>query len=157
MVPDWRLGGWGHPWRHGLSWYVIFDLCAKFQLSSMIRKVSRTPILEVHTWMMLKVSEWSLEGWGHSWHVGSSWEIPRNLPWKFHQDPTSFGWVISYKVLDKGTDIHSTFLLFIWTGHVMIYCYVFHVRIVIRYSYHFSLKHEQQSSMRPVILIEFQE
>ena len=42
-VPDWRLGGWGHPWRHGSSWYVILDLCTKFQLSSMFRSASRTP------------------------------------------------------------------------------------------------------------------
>jgi len=46
-VPDWSLGWWGHSWVNGLSWYVIFDLCAKFQLSSMNRSVSRTPILEV--------------------------------------------------------------------------------------------------------------
>ena len=43
MVPDWKLGGWGHPWCHGLSWYVIFDMCSQFQRSSMFRSVSRTP------------------------------------------------------------------------------------------------------------------
>ena len=42
-VPDWILGGWGHCWHHGLSWYVILDLCAKFQLSSMNWSVSRNP------------------------------------------------------------------------------------------------------------------
>ncbi len=42
-VPDWILGGWGHHWHHGSSWYVIIDLCAKCQLSSMIRSMSRTP------------------------------------------------------------------------------------------------------------------
>ena len=30
------------PWHHKLSWYVILDLCAKFQLSSMLRSVSGT-------------------------------------------------------------------------------------------------------------------
>ena len=25
MVPDWSLGGWGHPWHHGLSWYVFYN------------------------------------------------------------------------------------------------------------------------------------
>ena len=43
MVPEWRLGGWGHPWNHGSSWYVTLDLCSKFLLSSMIRSLSRTP------------------------------------------------------------------------------------------------------------------
>ena len=47
MIPDWILGRWGHFWHHGSSWYVILDLCAKFQLSSMNRSVSRTPVLEV--------------------------------------------------------------------------------------------------------------
>ena len=46
-IPDWILGGWGHPWYHGLSLYMIIYLCAKFQLSSMIRSVSSTPVLEV--------------------------------------------------------------------------------------------------------------
>jgi len=65
-VPDWILGGWGHSWHHGLSWYVILDLCAKFQLFSLIRSVSRTPrprspYLE------------DIEGsWPGTWRTGSS-------------------------------------------------------------------------------------
>ena len=31
MAPDWRPGGWGHPWRHGSS-YVIFYLYAEFKV-----------------------------------------------------------------------------------------------------------------------------
>ena len=59
MVPNWILGGWGHSWHHGSSWYVIFYLCAKFQLSSMIIIVSRT--LE------------DVDGsWLDSWRMGSS-------------------------------------------------------------------------------------
>ena len=55
MVADLILGGWGHSWHHGLSWYVILDLCAKFQLSSMNKILSRTPhTWSSHTWMMLK-------------------------------------------------------------------------------------------------------
>ena len=47
-VPDWSLGRWSHPWRHGSSWYVIVDLCTENQLSSMFRSASRTPpVLEV--------------------------------------------------------------------------------------------------------------
>ena len=92
MVPDWRLGGWGHPWCHGSSWYVNLDLCAKFQLSSMIRSVSRTPRPRSHTWRTLMVPDWRLWGWSHPWHVGSSWETPRKLSWKFREDLTSFGW-----------------------------------------------------------------
>ena len=65
-VLDWILGGWGHSWYHGLSWYVILDLCAKFQLFSMIRSVSRTP----RPWSP------SLEdvnsSWLGTWRMGSS-------------------------------------------------------------------------------------
>ena len=43
MVPDWLFGGEGHSWHHGSSIYVIFYLCAEFQLSCMNRSVSRTP------------------------------------------------------------------------------------------------------------------
>ena len=43
IVYDWILWGWGQPWSHGSSWYVILDLCAKFQLSSIIRSLSTTP------------------------------------------------------------------------------------------------------------------
>ena len=92
MIPDWRLGGWGHPWCLGSSSYVILDFCAKFQLSSMNRSVSRTPCPQSHTWRTLKVPDWILGGWGHPWCVGSSWETPRNVSWKFHEDLTSFGW-----------------------------------------------------------------
>ena len=98
-VPDWILGGWGHPWRHWLSSYVILDLCVKCQLSSMIRSMSRTSVLEFHTWRTLKVPDWSLGGWVHSLHAGSSWETPRNSPWKFREDLTWLGWVIrSWKI-----------------------------------------------------------
>ena len=72
MVPDWIFGGWGHPWHHGLSRCVIFDLFAKFQLSSMIRSVSRTLQPWSHTRRMLMVPDWILEGWGHSYHQGLS-------------------------------------------------------------------------------------
>ena len=44
MVPDWSLVGWSPHWHHESSWYVILDLCAKFQLSSMNGSVSRTPL-----------------------------------------------------------------------------------------------------------------
>ena len=84
MIPDWSLGGWGYPWHHG-SWYVIIYLCAKFQLSSMIWSVSRTPCPRSHTWRMLKVSDWSLGGWGHLD------KTTMKLSWKFREDLTSFG------------------------------------------------------------------
>ena len=73
MVLDWILGGWGHSWHLGSSWYVILDLCAKSQLSSMYRSVSRTLRPWSHTWRTLKVPDWILGGWGHSWYHGSSW------------------------------------------------------------------------------------
>ena len=36
ILPDWVLGGQGHPQCHGVSKYSIIDLYTKFQLSSMI-------------------------------------------------------------------------------------------------------------------------
>ena len=56
-VPDWRLEGWGHPWRHGSSWYVITHICAKFKLSSITRSVKNPrPGMEVllggHWWFL---------------------------------------------------------------------------------------------------------
>ena len=69
-VPDWSLGWWGHHWYHGSSLYVIIYLCAKFQLSSMVRSVSRTHCPRSHTWRTLKVPDWSLEVWGHTSHHG---------------------------------------------------------------------------------------
>ena len=35
------LRGWVHPWHRVVSKYVIIYLCAKFQLTSMIRNVSK--------------------------------------------------------------------------------------------------------------------
>ena len=61
MVPDWGLGGWGHPWHHGSSWLVILYFCAKFQLSSMIRSVKNPPssksILGGRWWFLTGVME----------------------------------------------------------------------------------------------------
>ena len=66
MVPDWNLGWWGHPWCHWSSWYVIHDLCIKFQLSRMIWSVLRTP----HPWSpYLKDIDGS---WLETWRNGSS-------------------------------------------------------------------------------------
>ena len=72
MVPDCRLGGLGHPWHHESLLYVILDLFAIFQLSSIIRSVPRTPSPRSHTWKTLMVPGWSLGGLGHPWHHGSS-------------------------------------------------------------------------------------
>ena len=52
---------------------VIFHLCAKFQLSSMIRSESRTHTRQGHTWRTLMVPDWRLRGLGHLWHVISAW------------------------------------------------------------------------------------
>ena len=41
MDPDQILKGWAYPWYHRSSSYVMVNLCAKFQLSSMIRNMSR--------------------------------------------------------------------------------------------------------------------
>ena len=94
MDPIWILGGWGHSWHHGLSYYIMLNLYAKSQLSSMIISVSRACILEDHTWRMLKVLDWSLWGWGPSRLFGSSWKTPINSLWKFHENLTLFGWDI---------------------------------------------------------------
>ena len=95
-VSDWRLGGLGHPWYHISLWYFIIYLCAKFQLSSMHRSVSRT---SPSSKSYLEDAEGS---WLETWGIGSSfkcWIIlgdPRNLSWKFCEDLTSFGWDIGF-------------------------------------------------------------
>ena len=57
MVPEQLLEGSGHPSCHISPLNVILDLGAKFQLTSMIRSASRTPVLDIHTWRMLKVPD----------------------------------------------------------------------------------------------------
>ena len=46
MVPDWSFRGLDHPWyqilHHESTFYAILEMCAKFQLPSMIKSVSRT-------------------------------------------------------------------------------------------------------------------
>ena len=83
IVPDWIRGWWGYPWHHGSSLYMIIDICAKFQLSSMNRSVSRTPCPRSHTWRTLMVPDWRLGGWVHSWHHRSSWYVIFELCAKF--------------------------------------------------------------------------
>ena len=70
MVPDQVLGGCGNSWHHWSSWYVIIDLCAKFQLSSMIRSVSRTP--RSRSWYLENIDGSCQETWGwvHPWYLG---------------------------------------------------------------------------------------
>ena len=79
----WSVGGWGHPWHHGLSWFAIHDLYAEFQLSSMIISESRTHHPWSHTWRTLMVPDWCLGGWGHHWQHGSSWCVILYLCAKF--------------------------------------------------------------------------
>ena len=66
MVPDQVLGGLGHTWHHGSPWHVILDLCAKFQLYSMVGNVSRPPC---HWWPYLEDIHGS---WPGTWRTGSS-------------------------------------------------------------------------------------
>ena len=62
----WILGVWGHSWHHETSWYIILDLCAKFQHSTMNRGVSRTP----RPWIpYLEDVDGS---WLETWRTGSS-------------------------------------------------------------------------------------
>ena len=66
MVPDQLLGGQSHPGHHGSSWYMNLDLCAKFQLASMIRIVPRFPC---HWWLYLE----DVDGfWPGTWRIWSS-------------------------------------------------------------------------------------
>ena len=41
------------------------------------------PVLEVHTWRMLKVPDWGLGGWGHPWSYESSLDVILDLCAKF--------------------------------------------------------------------------
>ena len=85
-VPDWSFEGWVHPWHHISLWCAILYLFAKFQLSSMISSMSRTPSPQSHILRMVKVPDWSLGGWGHLWHHRSSWLTKMRLSWKFRED-----------------------------------------------------------------------
>ena len=110
MVPYQVLGGWGPPWHHVSSWYVILYLCAKFQLSSMIISGSRTLSLKSILGGLGGVPDWRLGGWGHIWLHRSSWKIKIKLSWKFCKDRTSFGWDIELFGLietDRQTDTHT--------------------------------------------------
>ena len=104
-VPDQRHGG------HGLSLiselFLIPNMCAKYQHSSMIRSVSRT---SCPWWGYLEDIDGS---WQETWRTGSSltlWITFRNIPWKFHVIIFIFGWdtSVSYhgnkKVTDTETD-----------------------------------------------------
>ena len=96
-VPDWIIGGWGHSLYYQSSWYVILDLCCKFQLSSMNRNVSRTPRPWSNTWRILMVPDWRFWGWGYPWHFWSSWDTTRNLQfWKFGEDLTSLAEILRF-------------------------------------------------------------
>ena len=71
--PIWAIGPSKHPLDiNGCHDMTMFYLCAKFQLSSMIRSASRTPRPRSHTWKTQKVPDWRLGWCGHSWHHGSS-------------------------------------------------------------------------------------
>ena len=82
-VPDWIRAGLGHPWHYISLWYVILHLCAKFQLSSMIICVSRTPCPRCHTWRTFMVPYCSLGCWSHHRHQESSWYVILYLCAKF--------------------------------------------------------------------------
>jgi hypothetical protein len=80
-VPDWILREWDHSWHLEWSWYVILDLCAKFQLSSLIRSVSKTDWLET----------WKLGSFLTSWIILGD---PQEVILKVLKDLTSFDWDI---------------------------------------------------------------
>ena len=82
-VPDWRLGRWGHPWYHGSLWYMILDLYAKFQLPSMNRSLSRTPLSSKSYLEDIKLPDCLLGRWVYSWHHGLSWYVILDLCAKF--------------------------------------------------------------------------
>ena len=56
----------GHLWPHNCFWHWTSDVCTKFQLSSMIKSVSRTPC---PWWEYLEDVESS---WQETWRTGSS-------------------------------------------------------------------------------------
>ena len=71
VITDWILGGWGHSWYHGLHLSVILDMCANFQLSSINKRVPRTPCPWNHTLKASMVLYWSVWVGRHSSHQGS--------------------------------------------------------------------------------------
>ena len=115
-IPNWSLGGWGHPLQHGPSLYVILYFYAKFQLFNMIRSMSGTPRPWSHTWRRLKVPDWSLAGWGHHWYHGSSLYVILYLCAKFQL--SSIIWSVSRIPCPQAylEDIEGSWLESWWIG-----------------------------------------
>jgi len=93
IPPVLQVSSWSPRWhwsRDGVRWEgtSIRSFC-DVSSRSIIRNHVKTP-------PVLQVSSWSLGGHGHSlwtWRccqVGAN--IHQKLLWKFHQDPTCFGW-----------------------------------------------------------------
>ena len=43
MVPDRGLEGWGHPWFHRSSWYMIINICPNFNILSWKKCIKNPP------------------------------------------------------------------------------------------------------------------
>ena len=76
----------------------------------MIIRVSRTPCYWSHTWRMLKFPEWSLRGWGHPWHHGSSLYLIFYLWAKFQLSSILWG---HWRFLMKSLRMRSSLTLWI--------------------------------------------
>ena len=90
-VPDLSQGGWTYPWHMDHldtgSW-LVYQIFSSLAWSNVCQE---PPILEVHTWRMLKVPSWSLRGLSHLWLHISSWRTEMKLSWKFLINITDFG------------------------------------------------------------------
>ena len=93
QVSSWSLGGHWHSWWTWRWWQIggtIHPKCLKISSRSDIRNHVKTP-------PELKVSLRSWGGHGHSWWTWRWCQMEGNIHqkclWKFHQDPTCFGWL----------------------------------------------------------------
>ena len=98
-----------------LTWVVMICdsslVSITFQLSSMIRSVSRTPDLNVHTWRTVLVPDWSLGEWGNIWMHRSSWQCT-SIRW--HVQPL---WLPLIKFKDVIVHYNYTGMMFCFKSH----------------------------------------
>ena len=122
-VPDWRLGGQGHPWCQGWSYFTPRKIPWKFHVDIIIRNVSGRGCQEGGDLEDIEGS------WPEIWRTGSSMTLwmylvdPRDHILKFCVTILIFGWNIrvcyhgnknvTHKQTNKQTDTWQIYIRYI--------------------------------------------
>ena len=85
-VPDWRLGGQGHPWCNRWSCLTLRKIPWKFRVDIFIISVSRMGVKKGGTWRTLRGPDRRFGGQGHPWCHRWSCLTLRKILWKFRVD-----------------------------------------------------------------------